>query len=82
MVKSVDNGTGNWLIVDSARSPNNPVDLDLYANLSNTETVYTRFDFLSNGFKVRNTSGEMNGNNIAYIFMAFAESPFQTTNAK
>lgn len=82
MVKSVNNGVGNWLIVDSARSPNNPVDLDLYANLTNTEVVYTRFDFLSNGFKVRNTSGEMNGNNVAYIFMAFAESPFQTTNAK
>jgi len=39
-------------------------------------------DFLSNGFKVRGTSGEQNSDGITYIFAAFAESPFQTANAK
>ena len=68
--------------MDNARNSINPVDLDLYANLSNTETEYDRFDYVSNGFKVRNTSGEMNTDGATYIFMAFAESPFQTANAK
>ena len=81
LVKSSTNSS-NWLIMDNARNSINPVDLDLYANLSNTETEYDRFDYVSNGFKVRNTSGEMNTDGATYIFMAFAESPFQTANAK
>ena len=39
-------------------------------------------DMLSNGFKVRATSDDYNGSGGIYIFMAFAESPFQTANAK
>ena len=81
MVKS-SSTTSNWLITDNARNPTNPVDLDFYANLNNAESQYARFDYVSNGFKVRNTSSEMNTNNVTYIFIAFAESPFQTANAK
>jgi hypothetical protein len=40
------------------------------------------FDSLSNGFKIRTTSGDLNASGGTYIFMAFAESPFQTANAK
>jgi hypothetical protein len=39
-------------------------------------------DMLSNGFKARATSDDYNGTGGTYIFMAFAESPFQTANAK
>jgi hypothetical protein len=81
MVKS-STSTTNWLIMDNARNSTNPVDLDFYANLNNIESQSPRFDYVSNGFKVRNTSSEMNTNNATYIFMAFAESPFQTANAK
>ena len=81
MVKS-SSTVSNWLIMDNARNSTNPVDLDLYANLTNIESQYDRFDYISNGFKVRNTSGEMNTSGATYIFAAFAESPFQTANAK
>jgi hypothetical protein len=37
---------------------------------------------LSNGFKVRNNTGIWNNNGETIIFAAFAESPFQTANAK
>ena len=82
MIKSSSASVGNWLIMDNARNSTNPVDLDLYANLTNIESQYARFDYISNGFKVRNTSSEMNGSGVTYIFVAFAESPFQTANAK
>ena len=39
-------------------------------------------DFLSNGFKIRTTGINHNGDGDNYIFAAFAESPFQTANAK
>ena len=36
-------------------------------------------DFLSNGFKVRNTGGDMNDDGNMYIYAAFAEQPFVTS---
>jgi hypothetical protein len=39
-------------------------------------------DFLSNGFKLEQHQGDLNASGGTYIFAAFAESPFQTANAK
>ncbi len=33
-------------------------------------------DFVSNGIKFRSSHGETNGGSETYIYMAFAESPF------
>ena len=76
-------GTSNWLIHDSSRDSVNPVMGALYANTSTAEGSAVRVDFVSNGFKHRNADGGT-ANNYAnnYIFIAFAESPFQTANAK
>ena len=46
------------------------------ANLSDTEADPGGYDLLSNGFKLRFTSGNANGSGNSYIFMAFAENPF------
>ena len=86
MIKVADTTTNGWVIMDNARSSSNPNGETLFANISDAE--YTdinnrQIDFLSNGFKLRNGSGsERNTNGATYIFMAFAESPFQTANAK
>ena len=77
-------GTSSWLIHDSSRDPVNPVMGNLYAHSSDIEARGSvRVDFLSNGFKHRNADGGA-ANNYAndYIFIAFAESPFQTANSK
>jgi len=77
-------GTSSWLIHDSSRDSVNPVMGALYTNSSDAEgRGSVRVDFVSNGFKHRNADGGA-ANNYAnnYIFMAFAESPFQTANAK
>ena len=84
MIKQT-NDANNWHIADSSRKSVNPVNMVLRANLSNAESANnTSFDidFLSNGFKLRSTNDELNENNSSYFFMAFAESPFQTANAK
>ena len=41
---------------------------------ANNSTVNT--DFLSNGFKLRATTDAMNGSGNEYVYIAFAESPF------
>jgi len=73
----------NWAIIDSSRSSSNPADLFLRADENVLETsAAAKMDFLSNGFKLRGTDTKSNGDGDTYIFMAFAESPFQTANAK
>ena len=81
MVKRSD-GIGDWIIYDSARAQINVMDVTLYADLSSQElnAGTPRIDFLSNGFKLRNT-GESNQSG-GYIFAAFAESPFKNSLAR
>ena len=39
-------------------------------------------DFLSNGFKLRNSVSTINGNSGTFIYLAFAESPFKNSRAR
>tara|TARA_B100000029_G_scaffold220754_1_gene218452 strand:+ start:1598 stop:2647 length:1050 start_codon:yes stop_codon:yes gene_type:complete len=78
MTKKSD-GTDNWILFDNKRSPFNPVDDQLYADLPDAEADANAVDFLSNGFKFRGNGGGYNGNN-DYIYMAFAEAPFVNSN--
>jgi len=77
-------GTGNWGLLDNERNTYNPNDDWMAANLSNSESNESQrlIDFLSNGFKVRGTNGDVNTNGQTYIFLAFAESPFKHSNAR
>ena len=75
MVKSVD-ATGNWFIMDSTRSDINVSNEIIFADLNAAEDTSNAIDFLSNGFKLRNSgSGGLNHQN-TYFFMAFAKHPF------
>ena len=71
-------GTGNsWFMFDTKRDTENVMDAYLYANETSAETTGTgRVDFLSNGFKWRNTAAAWNGSGNTYVYMAFAEHPF------
>jgi len=84
LAKSLVSGT-SWFIKDSARSPNNVVNLRLYADATNAEMTQVTFhevDFLSNGFKLRGNGSEDNGNGNTHIYLAFAEAPFKYANAR
>jgi hypothetical protein len=84
IVKRSDGGS-NWYIVDAARSPYNRVDDLLFAENSISEGVddtNNAFDFLSNGFKLRNGLSNSNLNASTLIYAAFAESPFNYSRAR
>ena len=82
LIKWAD-GAASWVMQDSSRTPTNPSTLALISDSSNAELNASTLsvDFLSNGFKIRNTNGSYN-NASTYIFMAFAESPFKYANSK
>ena len=75
-------GAAHWAIEDSSRSTYNAADAILYANLSNAEGSGEPVDFLSNGFKIRNTVARWNSSGATFIYMAFAESPFRNSLAR
>ena len=78
MVKQTNASGNSWHIKDNKRSSFNVVDDSIYANsniaeVANNSSLNT--DFLSNGFKLKNTDGSSNGSGSTYIYMAFAEEP-------
>ena len=76
-------GTGYWMMYDSKRSAYNKVDNYLYANDTGAEgTGAFDIDIVSNGFKIRNSHGYINGSAETYICAAFASHPFKTARAR
>jgi len=80
MVKKTS-GTGNWYINDTKRDPYNRATHSLFPNLYAVENATGWFvDYVSNGFKIRDTGSEVNASGGTYIYMAFAEAPLVGTN--
>ena len=75
-----NSGTSNWGMHDSVRDIDNPVQKGLIANTSAVEDTHDFIDFLSNGFKLRSSSANRNGNGDTYIYMAFAAAPLVGSN--
>jgi len=77
MIKRTDN-TSSWSMRDTSRSPSNVVLNRVWADLNNAESTSTTetIDILSNGFKARNDIAGINTSGGTYIYMAFAEHPF------
>jgi hypothetical protein len=81
MIKRTDSSSnGNWFIIDKARTRTNPRLGHLRANQTNAQNTSTNqsIDFLSNGFKLRDSNTSLNDG--TYVYMAFAESPSVTSN--
>ena len=79
LVKSVDVAQ-SWQLSDSARNPSNVVNRRLAPNDASAEsTAHSWIDFLSNGFKIRINDAAYNNNGQKYVYMAFAERPFVTS---
>mgnify|MGYP003132122474 CR=1 FL=1 len=81
LLKSSSSAGDNWFIFDNKRDVDNVVGSDLNPDSSAAEATSTYMDFLSNGFKLRTTSGAVNDATI-FIYMAFAEQPFKFSNAR
>ena len=91
MIKAVNLDPSAWIMVDSFRNSINPIKNKLHADHFGAEDVSNPagstdatnwVDFLSNGFKLRKNNSWTNYSAYTYTFLAFAESPFTTANAK
>jgi hypothetical protein len=85
LIKDVNNAN-SWILMDNKRTgAYNPQDGWLVAQAPDAEynvsTSDSRIDFLSNGFKLRNSNA---GNNASrtYIYAAFAETPARLSTAR
>ena len=68
--------TNDWVIFDNKRDPFNLTQHKLYPSANDAAaTSENDFDFLSNGFKLRQSGYGTN----TFIYMAFAENPFVTS---
>lgn len=80
MYRRTDVGN-SWHIIDNKRDTYNVAKTTLYADdPSNQDSSYNRFDFCSNGFKMRSGYAANNTGGGMYIYMAFAEHPFGGKN--
>ena len=83
LIKNTTTGSTDWCLRDNKRSPFNVTQHTLFPNTNDSEssggTSYD-IDFLSNGFKIRNTSSRFNTSGNTYIYMAFAAAPLVGTN--
>jgi hypothetical protein len=80
LIKRTDS-TNNWVVFDNARSPSNVVNDILFLDLSDAEIDYDRVDFLSMGFKLKDTGSGVNNSGGSFVYMAFAQQPFKFSNA-
>ncbi|MDP6584460.1 MAG: hypothetical protein QF535_07370, partial [Anaerolineales bacterium] len=82
MIKNTGTTT-EWVVVDNKRDPYNVTENLLYPDANSAEGTQAsnKCDLLSNGFKLHGNGGAMNGAN-TIIYLAFAESPFKTSNAR
>ena len=81
MIKRTDSAN-SWIIMDTKRNTFNPMGEELKAEVSDAGNDATRWDQLSNGFKLRNSGGAVNASGGTYIYMAFAGAPFVTSGTK
>ena len=80
MLKTTASNSSNWQMLDNKRQGLNPENETLNPNNPDAEGTTNTIDFLSNGFKLRTSNAEFNGNGLEYIYMAFAENPFVTSS--
>ena len=80
MAKYISGAGEDWKMMDSKRNPSNVTNKILAANTNVAEATSSYLDLLSNGFKIRATTGSLNSSGGSYIYMAFAENPFVATS--
>jgi hypothetical protein len=79
IIKNTSDGDDQWIVWDNKRSTFNPVDDYLAPSANDAESANSNWaiiDFVSNGFKVRSSDISYNQNTYSYIYIAFAEHPF------
>ena len=76
--------TNGWRIMDTEVNTTNSLNTGQYPNTNDTQDSPANWtvDYLSNGFKVRDSNVELNGSGNTIVYMAWAENPFKTARAR
>jgi hypothetical protein len=74
--------TSDWQLMDSSRDTYNVANKALFPNTTDLETTGYSKDFLSNGFKIRDSGASLNASGGTFIYMAFASNPFKYSLAR
>jgi hypothetical protein len=80
-IKNTSSSSTDWVVIDSQRQPFNQSNLTkLYISSANSESTIgvnsqMNLDFLSNGFKLRDSNNKVNASGDVYIYCAWAEAP-------
>ena len=78
----------NWNLFDGVRNPSNVAnktftpDTDAAEATNGTGAGDKKIDILSNGFKIRTNSNELNQSGVEHIYMAWAKNPIVSSNSK
>jgi len=81
IIKGIDSGgSDNWNIIDNKRLGYNANNNRLFSNSTAAENTTSIADILSNGFKLRVSSTDLNADAKTYIYAAFAAAPLVGTN--
>ena len=76
LFKRTAGAAANWQLWDNKRNSANAVNRSLLPDDSAAEQTDQDIDFLSNGFKIRSSAGQLNVDGTTFIYAAFAEAPF------
>ena len=79
VIKNTSDGNDQWIMWDNKRSVFNPADDYLEPSTQAAESADSNWaivDFVSNGFKLKSNDISYNQDTYSYIYMAFAEHPF------
>jgi hypothetical protein len=80
MVKRADSSS-LWQTVDTKRDTYNRMSHTLFPHLADAESSTGWFvDYVSNGFKIRDTGTSVNASGGTYLYMTFAEAPLVGSN--
>ena len=80
VVKNTANASTNHYMWDKKRLGYNVDNNALYPNTTAAQQTNDEVDFLSNGFKIRNSDSGINGSGNQIIYSAFAEFPLVSSN--
>ena len=80
LFKRTAGSAANWQLWDNKRDTYNPVEKALHPDIPNTASTDQDIDFLSNGFKIRDTGGHINNSGTLFIYMAFGQSLVGSNN--
>jgi hypothetical protein len=78
VIIKTDNAVSSWVIGDNKRATAigaNACMTNFYVQKSVNAEGSDAIDFLSNGFKLRSASGDLNYTGRTYIYAAWAEAP-------